>query len=170
MGMVPAATVSPLRSFAQKRVNGALTGNTSLPLTSNFARLDCGSVLARSNCGRVTMECSEMKSGSAISAGRTAPAAGFVFIASGFLVAPSTQRFSCQFRYETIDGCCNGFVEVTADPELVEPIAFSRTKVQLELHDLTFWCRIAGYNKVERRLLLPAWSFFAGMAAALRRR
>ena len=107
-----------------------------------------------------------MKSGSAISAGRTA---GFVFIANGFLVA-STQRFSCQFRYETIDGCCNGWVEVTADPELVEPIAFSRTKVQLELHDLTFWCQIAGYNKVQRRLLLLASSFFAGMAAALRRR
>ena len=111
-----------------------------------------------------------IKSRSPLSAGRTAPANEVVFISSGFLVATSTQRFSCEFRCETIDGCCDGLVEVTADPELVEPIAFSRTKVQLELHDLTFWCQIAGYNKVQRRLLLLASSFFAGMAAALRRR
>jgi hypothetical protein len=94
-----------------------------------------------------------------------------VFAPVGFLCVTRRHKTPCKFNWQTIDGCLDGLVEVEANPEFVEAIAFSwRPTVQVELFDLEFGVQKKGYNKCKRTLYPLASSFFSGIARALDRR
>lgn len=94
-----------------------------------------------------------------------------VFARAGFFCVTPTRKARCRFTWRTIDGIIHGLVELDAEPEFVEPVAFSlRPTVQVELFDLTFRVRKSGYIKTTKTLLLLASSFFSGLASALARR
>jgi hypothetical protein len=94
-----------------------------------------------------------------------------VFAPVGFLCVTRKHKTPCKFNWQTIDGQLDGLVEVEANPEFVEAIAFSwRPTVQVELFDLEFGVQTKGYNKCKRTLYLLASSFFSGVARALNRR
>jgi hypothetical protein len=75
----------------------------------------------------------------------------------------------CRFRAKAIGGSFGGLVEVAADHELLEQIAFSRAVVQVQLWGLRFRCTVAGFRKDLRVLHVRAGSFFRGLAEALER-
>jgi len=94
-----------------------------------------------------------------------------VFAPEGILRVAPTKTVPCKFIWDTNDGLLNGIVELWADPEFIEPIAFSaRPTVTVELYDLKFRVRAVGFDKSRRTLSLLGSSFFGGIARALVRR
>ena len=87
-------------------------------------------------------------------------------VARGVLAAAGMQSFAVELKAEAIDGLPPGLLEVKADPEPLQ-LAFHRSTVQLDVLDIRFRTRVAGYAKDLKVLLVLAGPLFQALAKAI---